>query len=74
MDSFLQFLGLDAASSLLVINPAWSVDEPVYGYRMGFSMQEVRSPCTVPDGVQHQEDTCPGYCGHSLAVDGEALP
>ncbi|KAG2501680.1 hypothetical protein HYH03_000182 [Edaphochlamys debaryana] len=41
IDHFIQALGLDQGYSLIVLNPTWHVDEPVYGYRMGMSSDEL---------------------------------
>ncbi|MEW5314243.1 MAG: hypothetical protein WDW38_005754 [Sanguina aurantia] len=40
-DNFIRTLGLDATYSMLVLNPTWTVQEPLYGYRIGFSQVEL---------------------------------
>ncbi len=42
MDHFIGALGLDASYSVLLLNPTWHVEEPVYGYRMGVSSEELQ--------------------------------
>lgn len=41
MDGFVAALGLDGGYTLLVLNPKWSPSLPSYGYRLGFSEQEL---------------------------------
>lgn len=43
MDHFVTALGLDSSYSLVVLNPTWHVDEPVYGYRLGISSEEMQA-------------------------------
>ncbi len=43
MDHFMTALGLDMSYSLVVLNPTWHVDEPVYGYRLGISSAELQA-------------------------------
>lgn len=42
VDHFVSGLGLEGSYSMIVINPTWHVDEPVYGYRMGVSAEELQ--------------------------------
>ena len=41
VDNFIMAIGLDSQYTVLVINPTWSPDEPVYGYRKGVSQAEI---------------------------------
>ncbi|GIL57470.1 hypothetical protein Vafri_12700 [Volvox africanus] len=43
MDHFVMALGLENSYSLVVLNPTWHVDEPVYGYRLGMSSAELQA-------------------------------
>ncbi|EFJ49585.1 hypothetical protein VOLCADRAFT_89945 [Volvox carteri f. nagariensis] len=43
VDHFVTALGLENSYSLVVLNPNWHADEPVYGYRLGISSQEMQA-------------------------------
>ncbi|KXZ55672.1 hypothetical protein GPECTOR_2g1222 [Gonium pectorale] len=45
VDHFVGALGLESSYSLVVLNPTWHVDEPVYGYRMGRAYPRLASSC-----------------------------
>lgn len=42
VDHFIGALGLESSYSVLLLNPTWHVEEPVYGYRMGVSSEELQ--------------------------------
>lgn len=41
IDSFIEGLGLDTGYSLLVVNPKWSSSLSSYGFRAGYSIDEI---------------------------------
>lgn len=42
IDHFLGAIGLDMTYSVVLLNPQWHADEPVYGYRQGLSAPELQ--------------------------------
>ncbi|KAG2435642.1 hypothetical protein HXX76_006844 [Chlamydomonas incerta] len=80
VDHFVGGLGLEGSYSLIVLNPTWHVDEPVYGYRMGVSAEELQvlkgqadRLRNVMGAIRSPEPVLPGHA-HSSSWNGHAWP
>lgn len=75
IDSFVEGLGLDSAYTLVVVNPKWSASLASYGFRAGFSTEELallqeQVPALRQLSLSHWEGAPAPPRGHALQGHG----